>query len=68
MSLRLWRKVKHGICIHSIEGFFIIPEFINYEKLETYKNFSDIRIAEKLLITEKRGRILVRNCFELLIR
>ncbi|HEY5392019.1 MAG TPA: aminopeptidase P family protein, partial [Hanamia sp.] len=33
-------------------------DFINYEKLETYKDFSGIRIEEDLLITDKGSRVL----------
>ena len=36
-------------------------EFINYKKLETYKDFSGIRIEEDLLITDNGSRILGKS-------
>jgi Xaa-Pro aminopeptidase len=52
-------------------GIYIIPElidlwnsenkfseFINYDKLETYKDFSGIRIEEDLLITPDGSLVL----------
>ena len=40
------------------EGKF--KEFINYDKLETYKDFGGIRIEDDLLITADGNRILGR--------
>ena len=70
-SLRLGRKVETGFVLTVEPGIYMIPElidlwkaenkfrdFINYEKLETYKDFGGIRIEEDLLITEKGSRIL----------
>ena len=42
----LWRK----------EGKF--TEFLNYDKLETYKDFGGIRNEEDYLITEDGARLL----------
>ncbi len=70
-SLRLGRKVETGFVMTVEPGIYIIPElidlwrsenkfpeFINYEKLETYKDFGGIRIEEDLFITDKGSRIL----------
>lgn len=70
-SLRLGRKVEPGFVLTVEPGIYFIPElidlwkaenkfsqFINYEKLETYKNFSGIRIEEDILITDKGNRVL----------
>src|SRR5205085_2467262 len=58
-SLRLGRQVEPGFVLTVEPGIYIIPElidlwkagnkfseFINYEKLETYKGFGGIRIEE----------------------
>ena len=73
-SLRLGRKLEEGFVITVEPGIYMIPElidlwrsenkfldFINYDKLETYKDFSGIRIEEDLLITEKGSRILGKH-------
>lgn len=70
-SLRLGRKLETGFVLTVEPGIYIIPElidlwksenkfseFINYEKLETYKDFSGIRIEEDLLIVEGGSRVL----------
>ncbi len=75
-SLRLGRKVEAGFVLTVEPGIYIIPElidlwkaenkfpeFINYEKLETYKDFSGIRIEEDLLITESGSRILGKTLY-----
>jgi Xaa-Pro aminopeptidase len=40
------------------EGRF--TEFINYEKVETYKDFGGIRIEDDVLVTESGNRVLGR--------
>lgn len=70
-SLRLARKIENGFVVTVEPGIYFIPElidlwksanrftdFINYEKLETYKDFGGIRIEEDLLITENGCQIL----------
>jgi Xaa-Pro aminopeptidase len=70
-SLRLARKLETGF-VHTIEpGIYFIPElieqwksvkkfvdFINYEKVETYKDFGGVRNEEDYLITETGARLL----------
>lgn len=75
-SLRLGRKLESGFVLTVEPGIYIIPElidlwksenkfrdFINYDKLETYKDFSGIRIEEDLLITDTGSRILGKPLF-----
>ncbi|MDR1525396.1 MAG: aminopeptidase P family protein [Tannerella sp.] len=70
-SLRLARMLEPGF-VHTIEpGIYFIPElidqwksakkfadFINYDKVEAYKNFGGIRNEEDYLITETGARLL----------
>ena len=70
-SLRLGKKLEAGNVVTVEPGIYFIPqlidrwkeddmfpEFINYELLETYKNFGGIRIEDDLLITENGSRVL----------
>ncbi|MDR3251231.1 MAG: aminopeptidase P family protein [Tannerella sp.] len=70
-SLRLGRTLEPGF-VHTIEpGVYFIPQlidkwkseqrysdFINYEKVETYKDFGGIRNEEDYLITPTGARLL----------
>lgn len=70
-SLRLARELEPGF-VHTIEpGIYFIPElidlwkaekkftdFINYDKVEEYRNFGGIRNEEDYLITETGARRL----------
>ncbi len=70
-SLRLGRKLEPGFVLTIEPGIYFIPElidlwrkdnkfaeFINYEKVATYKDFSGIRNEEDYLITEDGARLL----------
>ncbi len=70
-SLRLARELETGFTLTVEPGIYIIPElidqwlaekkhtgFINYEKLETYRDFSGIRIEDNYLITPEGSRQL----------
>lgn len=69
--LRLARKLETGFVVTNEPGIYFIPalidiwkkenkftNFINYDKLETYKDFGGIRIEDDLLITDSGCRVL----------
>lgn len=69
--LRFARKPLPGYVLTDEPGIYFIPslidlwrsenkftEFINYDKLEAYKNFGGIRIEDDLLVTEDGCRVL----------
>jgi Xaa-Pro aminopeptidase len=69
--LRMARKLEPGFVITDEPGIYFIPslinqwkvekqftEFINYDKLEEYKDFGGIRIEDDLLITENGCKVL----------
>ena len=70
-SLRLARTLQPGFVLTVEPGIYFIPElidmwqeerkhweFINYEKVQQYRNFSGIRIEDNVLITESGHQIL----------
>jgi len=70
-SLRLARKLEPGFVLTIEPGIYFIPElidlwkaekkfaaFINYDKLEKYRNFGGLRNEEDFLITESGSRRL----------
>lgn len=72
--LRLGRRLQKGFVVTDEPGIYFIPalidewkaqglhkEFINYEKLETYKDFGGIRIEDDLLITEDGCRFMGKD-------
>ena len=69
--LRLGRELEEGFVLTVEPGIYFIPElidqwksegkfadFINYEKLTAYRDFSGIRIEDNVLITENGHRVL----------
>ena len=70
-SLRLGRALELGFVLTVEPGIYIIPtlidqwkaegkfrDFINYDVLETYRDFSGIRIEEDFVITTEGYRLL----------
>jgi len=70
-SLRMAKMLRPGHIITIEPGIYFIPHlidiwknekkfenFINYEKLESYRNFGGIRIEDSVLITETGSRVL----------
>jgi Xaa-Pro aminopeptidase len=70
-SLRLGRELKPGYVLTIEPGIYFIPElidlwksqnkfkdFINYKKIEEYRNFGGLRNEEDILITETGHKIL----------
>jgi len=70
-SLRLGRELKEGFVLTIEPGIYFIPElidlwqqngtnkdFINFKKVNEYRNFGGIRNEEDLLITDTGHRIL----------
>ncbi len=71
--LRFGRKLQKGFVMTIEPGIYFIPElidiwkkenknsgFINFEKVETYKDFGGIRIEDDVLVTEDGYRVLGR--------
>lgn len=69
--LRLGKKLQEGYVLTVEPGCYFIPalidqwkaenkftEFINYEKVETYKDFGGIRIEDDVLVTANSFRVL----------
>ncbi len=69
--LRMARKLEPGFVITVEPGIYFIPalidiwkkenkfsDFINYKKLEEYRDFGGIRIEDDILITENDCRVL----------
>lgn len=70
-SLRLGRELEAGFVLTVEPGIYIIPElidrwqaekkftdFINYEKLNSYRDFGGIRIEDNFLITDDGYKLL----------
>ncbi len=70
-SLRLGRELKPGFVLTIEPGIYFIPElidfwknsgtnkdYINFDRVNEYRNFGGIRNEEDILITEKGHRIL----------
>ena len=69
--LRMGRKLKEGFVLTDEPGIYFIPaliddwkasghckEFLNFDMLETYKDFGGIRIEDDILITKDGCRFL----------
>ena len=69
--LRLGRKLEPGFVLTDEPGIYFIPalidlwkaegkfmDFINYDKLESYKDFGGIRIEDDILITGTGYKVL----------
>ena len=72
--LRMGRRLEEGFVVTDEPGIYFIPaliddwrskglhkDFINYDKLETYKDFGGIRIEDDLLITKNGCRFLGKD-------
>jgi len=71
--LRFGRKLQEGFVMTIEPGIYFIPElidiwkaenklaeFINYDVVETYRDFGGIRIEDDILVTAGGGRVLGR--------
>lgn len=69
--LRLGKELKPGFVLTVEPGIYFIPdlidkfrsegkftEFVNYDKVETYKDFGGIRIEDDILVTDDGYRVL----------
>ena len=72
--LRMGRRLEEGFVVTDEPGIYFIPaliddwrasghcaEFLNFDKLETYKDFGGIRIEDDILITKDGCRFLGQN-------
>lgn len=70
-SVRMGRRLQPGFVVTDEPGCYFIPalidqwrekglhkEFLNYDKIETYKDFGGIRLEDDVLITEDGCRVL----------
>ena len=70
-ALRMGRRLQKGFVVTDEPGIYFIPalidewkagghckEFINFDLLETYKDFGGIRIEDDILITEDGCRFI----------
>jgi Xaa-Pro aminopeptidase len=72
--LRFAKELQAGLVVTVEPGVYFIPaliekwraenkhpEFINYEKVEEYKDFGGIRIEDDILVTEDGSRVLGKS-------
>ena len=73
-ALRCGRRLQPGFVMTDEPGIYFIPQlidqwrsqglhkdFLNYDLLETYKDFGGIRLEDDILITETGNRLLGKN-------
>jgi Xaa-Pro aminopeptidase len=73
-SLRMGRRLQEGFVVTDEPGIYFIPaliddwkasghcaEFLNFDKIETYKDFGGIRIEDDLLITADGCRFIGKD-------
>jgi Xaa-Pro aminopeptidase len=73
-ALRMGRRLQEGFVVTDEPGIYFIPdliddwksrghckEFINFDKLESYKDFGGIRIEDDLLITKNGCRFIGKD-------
>ncbi len=71
--LRLGRRLQPGFVVTNEPGIYFIPElidmwkaekkyqqFLNYDKIDEYRNFGGIRIEDDILVTADGSRVLGR--------
>lgn len=76
-SLRLGRALEPGFVLTVEPGLYFIPQlidewqaakkftdFINYDKVQAFRNFGGIRIEEDFLITETGSRLLGKPLYK----
>jgi Xaa-Pro aminopeptidase len=69
--LRMGKKLQRGYVLTVEPGIYFIPalidrwksegrfsDFINYEKVEAYRNFGGIRIEDDILVTDSGFKLL----------
>ena len=72
--LRMGRRLEEGFVVTDEPGIYFIPaliddwkasghcaEFLNFDKIETYKDFGGIRIEDDILITKDGCRFLGKD-------
>lgn len=70
-ALRMGRRLQENFVVTNEPGCYFIPalidtwrnekkfeQFLNYDKIETYKDFGGIRLEDDVLVTESGSRIL----------
>ena len=73
-ALRMGRRLQEGFVVTDEPGIYFIPdliddwkarghcrEFLNFDKIETYKDFGGIRIEDDVLITKDGCRSIGKD-------